>query len=350
MKEGRRRLLGLGLFIVSVVLTGICWMVISFHHDFQSIPKDHLIGNKTSTVAALKEQGFPFSFLVIGDTHGRETAETLIDRALKKGSPSFMVILGDFVKKPDLWNHHFFLTEMTVEMRLLFPVFLVPGNHDIDYRSLKEIDNDRRVSPEVYESLYGARNLDFTFNDCLFIICGIDPRNRIGYLNYLRDTLYQKRKDKRHVFIFIHHPPKGFTDYIEDFLPNEEEFFSIIEHYRVTSCFFGDYHGYWRGQRKGVNLIVTGGGGRLKKSQSEWGKFHHILRVSVDNDKISEDLITMQETFSIEDSYENWVFLHLFPVLENRGWILYTVTSIFLGLTVYSLIFVVIFPRKKNSE
>ena len=129
----RKRLL-LWLFpsIFFISITILWWVVIEFHRDYQSIPPHHLIGNRPSTVAALKEEGFPFSFLVIGDTSGSETAETLMEMALKKGKPSFMVILGDFVKKPDIWNHRFFLTEMTVEINPSFPVFLVSGKHDID--------------------------------------------------------------------------------------------------------------------------------------------------------------------------------------------------------------------------
>jgi Icc-related predicted phosphoesterase len=294
--------------------------------DYQNIPPQHLIGNRPSTVAALKEGGLPFSFLVIGDTHGSETSEALMEKALKNGNASFMVILGDFVKKPDIWKHRFFLTEMTTEMKLPFPVFLVPGNHDIDYTSFKKTDEDRKVTPEVYESLYGAKNFDFTFNGCLFIVCGIDPRNRIGYLNYLRDTLSRKRKDKRHVFVFVHHPPKGFADYIEGFLPNEEEFFSIVKNYKVTLCFFGDYHGYWRGERQGVSFIVSGGGGgRLKESQPEWGKFHHMLRVSVNEIKVIEEMLTVQRSIGIEDKFEEWIFTTIFPVLGTSVRVYYLI-------------------------
>jgi hypothetical protein len=75
------------------------WVVIEFLRDYQSIPPQHLIGNRLSNVAALKEEGLPFSFLVIGDTYGSEAAETLIGMALKKDRSSFMVILGGFCQK-----------------------------------------------------------------------------------------------------------------------------------------------------------------------------------------------------------------------------------------------------------
>ena len=182
-----------------------------------------------------------------------------------------MVILGDFVNEPDIWQHRFFLTETAVKIKPPFPIFLIPGDHDIAYRSFKGKKMERTVTPEVYESLYGTRNVDFVFNDCLFILCGVNLKNRTDYLDYLRDTLSRKGNGKRHIFVFVHYPPKGLAGHIKGPLPNEEEFFPLLEAYRVTSRFFGDHHGYWRGQRKGVNLIVSGGGGRFKKINRNGG-------------------------------------------------------------------------------
>jgi len=328
------------LFIFSLTLTYLWWVVIEFYRDYQSIPPHHLIGNRPSAVAALKERSFPFSFLVIGDTSGSETAETLMEMALKKDKPSFMVILGDFVKKPDIWNHRFFLTEMTVEINPPFPVFLVSGNHDIDYTGSKIKGSDRRVTPEIYESLYGARNFDFIFNDCLFIICGVDMRFPDFYLDYLRETLNHKGKGRKHIFVFIHYPPKGLAEHIEGSLPipREEEFFTLLEDHKVTACFFGDYHGYWRGQRKGVNLIVSGGGGRLKRSQPEWGKFHHILKITVEPQKFVEEVITIQEQFELEDAFEEWVFTNIFPVLGTSAKVYYLIFAGFAMVVGYSLL------------
>jgi hypothetical protein len=70
------------------------------------------------------------------------------------------------------------------------------------------------------------------------------------------------------------------------------------------------------------------------------------LRVSVDNDKISEDLITIRETFSFEDSFEEWIFTHLFPILKDRVWLLYVSFILFLSLGIYSLIFFIIKLKK----
>ncbi len=336
--------------VFSLFLAGLFGWVSMLHHDYENIPSEYLIGNKVAHTKVLKGEGFPFSFLVIGDTEGSERGEFLIKKALEHGKFSFMVIVGDFVKKPDIWEHRYFLKEMSTEIKPSFPVFLVPGNHDIDYTSVKINDRARKVTPEVFDSLYGARNFDFTFNHCLFILSEVDPKNPNGYLNYLQEVLSKKGKGSKHIFVFIHYPPKEVEKEPEGPLPNEDEFFSLVEAYRVKTCFFGHYHGYWRGERNGVNLIVIGGGGRLKKRQPEWGKFHHILKVDVDEHIIKENLITLKESFAFEDSFEKRVFTQVFPIVQDKGWILYAGTIIFLSWGICSFIFFTIILRNKKPK
>ncbi len=350
VKRTREAWLWLFLTVLSFFFGGLVWSAIEFQRNYQHLPPEHLIGNRLSSVKALKEKGFPFSFLVVGDTQNREKAETLMKLALKQGQYSFMILVGDFVKDPDIWNHRFFLTEMATEIKPPFPVFLVPGNHDIDYTSSKIKDHDRRTTPEVYESLYGARNFDFVYNQCLFILLDLDLRNPTSYLTYLRNTLSQKGEGKKYIFVFIHYPPRFVPEDAGPLLPNEEEFLSLLETYKVKTCFFGHYHGYWRGQRNGVNLVVVGGGGgRLKSWQSEWGKFHHILKVGVDQSTIVEEMIALQESFSLEDWFEEKVFIRLFPIFQNRGRTLYGLFLVFMASGISSLVFFFVSLKKKRT-
>jgi len=308
---------------LSILLTLFWGSVIQLHRAYLKMPEDPMVGDKPATVGALKNGGLPFSFLVMGDSSLNKTAQTLIRKASRQGDASFLVIVGDFVTDPDLWYHRWFLMEMAREIQPGFPVFLAPGNHDIDWRSLIRKPG-RRVTPEVYDSLYGARNFSFVFNDCLFIFCGIDPKSPASYLSYLEETLSQKGIGRKYIFVFTHHPPKGLANYIEGNLPMENRFYSILETYKVTACFFGDYHGYWRGQRNGVNLIVSGGGGRLKASQPEWGKFNHILKITVDPKGISEGILILPEKgLYFGNSMEKWAFIYVLPLAEGREGILY---------------------------
>ena len=324
--------------VCTVVLTILWGMVINYYWDYLHTPSHELIGNKPTAVNALKETGLPFSFLVVADTHNSGILENLIPSALRKVTPSFIVINGDIVRRPDIWHHRFFLVEIAGEIKPSCPVFLTVGNHDIDYPPTMKIKReDLRVTPEIYESLYGAMNLDFVFNNCLFIMCGFDPQNPTAYLSYLRNVLSQKGANRTHIFVFIHSPPPELAKHLNAFLPCGKEFFSLLESYRVTTCFFGHHHGYWRGAKNGVNYIVSGGGGGALKPDG----FHHLLRITVTPDKIAEEIITTQEINKLENWFEEWVFTHIFPVFQNSIWLLYLIFVILLIISVRLLLSVV---------
>lgn len=124
----------------------------------------------------------------------------MLKAAKKEGDASFLIHVSGFFNRPSLWDHQFFLMEMVKEIGPSFPIFLVPGNHDIDYDS-KIKQKEDRVTQEIFDSLYGARKFDFILNDCLFILSEVDPKNPFNYLNYLREVLSKKGSNTKHIFI-----------------------------------------------------------------------------------------------------------------------------------------------------
>ena len=336
-RVNRRKIFWLFNLLLSLLLSGLLIVVIGYYRDFQRMPPDHRIGNRESNVKAIEQKEPPFSFLVLGDTQGSDRLKNLLNLALKNGNYSFLIHLGDMVIKPDRWNHLFFLKEMTTDIKPPFPVFVVPGNHDVDSTSSEIRDKERRMTQAVFDSFYGARNFHFIYNHCLFILLEIDLKNPTGYLNYLRDVLSIQGSGIKYTFVFIHHPPKLFEE-IDNIFPHQDEFFSLLETYKVTTCFFGHYHGNWRGQRNGVNYIIAGGGGRFKERQSEWGRFHHLLKVTVGEALVAEQMITLQDRFGITHRLNEWIFINFFPLIQNRGWILYGTTFLLISWGVTSLI------------
>ncbi len=308
--------------------------VIQWQRECQSVSLT-LLGNGPSTLTALKEEGLPFSFLVMGDPSTNAVAEGLIKKASEQGRASFLILLGDLVRRPDLWDHRFFITQMATAIHSPLPVFLVSGNHDIDWKSsIRPLE--RRVTPKVYESLYGSRNFNFIFNNCLFILCGVDARTPTAYLEYLHKILFEKAEGRRHVFVFLHFYPDGLIEGEKGSLPAGDRFLSLLEEFGVTASFFGDFHGWRRDRRNGVDLIVSGGGGRLKKSRTEWGRFNHMLRVTVHDQGISEEIMTARDRLGWRIPFKKWVFTNLFPMLQAVSWVLYLSFGLLLGASLFS--------------
>ena len=327
----KKRLTWLYLFIFNLILVALWLGVIKIHYDYVNTPPNNLIGNKPPIISALKETKNPFSFLVIGDSRAKKTSERLIKLAREKGEPEFMVMNGDFVWRPGIWNHRFFLTRLLNAVRPAWPVFLVPGNHEIfDYDTSRIKDPEQQVTREIYQALYGPRNLDFVYNNCLFILCDGSSRSPENYLNYLQDTLSKKAAGKKYIFVFIHYPPKGLDASIKKAcLPNEQEFFSLMEQYKVSYCFFGHHHGYWQGARNGTTYVICGGGGtRLEPTIPD--KMHHILRITVGQNGITEEKITSPAQSNIGNWFGETAFTFILPALHANAWMLYVILLIFL--------------------
>jgi hypothetical protein len=224
---------------------------------------------------------------------------------------------------------------MIEDIKPPFPVFLAPGNHDIDY-GFQRVPENQRVSPELYRSLYGATSFDFTYNNCLFILCGVDLKKPDALVDDLRGVLSKKAAGKKHIFVFIHYPPPAVVSGFD--FPREQEFLSILKTYKVTTCFFGHYHGYHRDQIDGTSMIVLGGGGgSLKRWQSNWGKFHHGLKITVGEDTLAEDIMALQKDVFFHHSMDWGVVVGILPLVENRIWMVYVFLFLFSCCTALSL-------------
>ena len=236
---------------------------------------------------------------------------------------------------PNIWMHRYFIKRMIEDIKPPFPVFLAPGNHDIDY-GFQKVPENQRVSPEIYRSLYGATSFDFTYNNCLFILCGVDLRKPGEFVDDLRGVLSKKAAGKKHIFVFIHYPPSAVISGFD--FPREQEFLSLLKTYQVTSCFFGHYHGYHRDRIDGTNMIVLGGGGgSLKSWQSNWGKFHHGLKVTVGETTLAEDIMALQKEVFFHHSMDWGIVVYLLPLVQNRVWRVYVFLFLFSCCTVLSL-------------
>ena len=79
------------------------------------------------------------------------------------------------------------------------PCFSRSRKSDIDYSSAKIKDEGRRVTREVFDSIYGARRLHFVFHQSLFVLTEIDAQNPDDFLHYLREVLGGQGQGMKHI-------------------------------------------------------------------------------------------------------------------------------------------------------
>ena len=318
----KKRWMGLLGLILSVSGAAFCIAAILVERNSRRPLPPYPVGNRPAFVEQLKEKGLPFSFLVISDTHNEENGYALLENDPEKKRcllydprwgygecPQRMACIGIFWSGWQGRSSLLFLSSLLQEITM----------STTDFRGLRKV---RRVTPEVYRSLYGAMSFDFTFNNCLFILGAVDLKKPEAFVDDLRNVLSAKAAGKKYIFLFLHFPPSAVAP--TSYFPREKEFLSLLESFKVTSCFFGHYHGYRRRQINGTNLIVVGGGGGpLKSWQSEWGKFHHAMQVTVGENGVTEDMMVLKKVGPYRHSLKWRIMVDILPLIEGRVWIVY---------------------------
>jgi len=250
-----------------------------------------------------------FTFTVIGDAkEGTATFEKLLGLALEE-RPDFLIVPGDFVGHPDPARHRLFWHEMDENVDGT-PILLVPGNHDIH--------PDKAFRVEDFEQVYGPAQFHFTIGEYLFIFLNNAPGYAESgeYLRYMDKVLSEEAGRARRVFIVLHVPPADLSNALDRrALAGTWEFRALLEKHRVDTVICSDHHGYWQGRRDGVDYIVTGGGGARLRGRR--GKFHHAVRFSVADGKVSHSVIAVEKQLEILEKLEIRFATHVWPLLTG---------------------------------
>lgn len=236
-----------------------------------------------------------FTFIVFGDNRsGDATYRKLVSMAMDR-KPDFIVNIGDMIDKPgDLkqWSSFWELSRL-----ITVPYFLTVGNHDIhpkvllsDKVYLEQVD---LPGNELYYSFVAGSSLFIVLDSCLQ-----DQEKRIigeqrAWLENILATSH-----KRHAFVFVHHPlytdlGKGHHahDSLDKYPEDRDSLEALFARYKVTAVFAGHEHYYEKRMVNGIPHIITGGGGAPMYDREEDGGFYHFVRVTVDGDRVSGEVV-----------------------------------------------------------
>jgi hypothetical protein len=149
------------LLLGAIMVLGLEAYTLVVVHTEGNTPLPPTFGNFERVRALLRDDGQreEFAFAVVGDTRANETSEHII-RALQGEDLSFVVLLGDCLRKGTPDTHRFMRAEWAQELRTDFPVFYVVGNHDVD---------SEEFPISQFEETYGPTNFSFDYQGHLFI-------------------------------------------------------------------------------------------------------------------------------------------------------------------------------------
>lgn len=273
----------------------------------------------------------PFTFVIVGDPRGTGTFEALA-KDINKADPAFVVILGDWVKDGSDHQHAYY-KRITPDFGFSCPVFFTPGNHDVD---------PQEYPLTSFERDYGPQNFSFVYDDNIFIfISHLDKRfsNRES-LEYLRSLDKNTISSYRNSFVFMHIPPWVSPDIQERHTSDEKELMQIFEDLEIDYVVAADFHGYNRTRLRGVEYIVTGGGGG-SLHDARWPQFHHAMALTVGKDMLSERILPASSHFSIKEWIDMNSIVYVGPFLRAHN---------FISIAVNMLIVFIFFTSIKYSR
>lgn len=307
-----------GILVSCLVLTALIVVVVTGARvEIVKFPKS--LGNSPENVAHVNRVTDPneFTFWVVGDVkYGTATFEGLLKLA-GQDKPAFVVVLGDFVKRAELIRHKLFALEL-VEHAQHFPIFLVPGNHDISPEGPFRLKD--------FEDIYGPSQFSFTIGKYMFVFLNdIPPYTQSEHcLKFLETAISRRTQKIAKKFVFMHIPPAGLDVSLEcSFLPESERLFELLRRYDVDYVFTGHHHGYAKTEKNGTTFVVAGGGGTTL--EGEHGRFHHMVRVTVKNGSVSDSVIATQRHLEFSENAERQIAAHLWPLVTG-SWLSVIIT------------------------
>ena len=231
----------------------------------------------------------PFTFAVMGDNRSGDRVFAKVVAQLVARAPLFVMGVGDAIAHTgdrEAWAHF-----RELASPITVPIFLAPGNHDIDGAKSVQVWRDVNDLPgnELFYSFTVGRNLFVVLNSH-------DPsaeqRIPAEQLSWLAGTLDPTKYD--HQFVFLHHPPflwKGAThegEALDRYPAERDRLHALLAEKKATIVFAGHEHTYRRMRKDGVVYVVTGGAGSPLYGK---GSFNHGIVLRVDGPRVEAKVI-----------------------------------------------------------
>jgi len=255
------------------------------------------IGQK---LASLEKINGKFTFAVIGDNRSGDDVYKKVLGMVMERRPDFVINVGDQIIHPgnlSEWDNFWKLSGP-----VNVPYFLTVGNHDANNKKSEDLYKEQVDLPgnELYYS--------FTIGNSLFIVLDTyftDQNKKITAEQYAWLEKLIETTDRRHKFVFLHHPlypdGLGFSGCLDAYPKERDRLQKLFVKHRVTTVFAGHLHLYLRKTFNGMSQIITGGAGAPLIAYEELGGFYHFVLMTVDGGKVSGEVIDIDN--NVKDKF-----------------------------------------------
>lgn len=256
--------------------------------------------NQLIRVSGSKEVKKAFVFAVLGDNRpaSKDMPQPAVFKELVREinliHPDFVIIVGDVIyggerdlaKLKGQWADF-----LAVYNRFEIPVFIAPGNHEMQTLSRPKSGNpDAQI---LYMMYFGRLFYAFAYGNSLFIVLDTDVVGSAAeisgkQLEWLKRIL-DLSKNYTHTFVFMHRPIVSYAG--ASLLNNYYKVLPLLLQYNVTAVFQGHNHAYYFREVNGTLFYVTGGAGAPLHRMPDEGGVHHFLLVEVNGSRVEVKFI-----------------------------------------------------------
>jgi len=200
---------------------------------------------------APKEQR-DFNFVIYGDTRTFPEQHKKVIAAITQYNPEFLIHTGDYIQDGRIWDQWQEFFDASRSFSSFIPLLTVIGNHE------RTADNYLKLF-----ALPGNEQwYSFDYLNAHFVMLNTEEDFSPGSLQYqwVEAELKNSRPKYKWLFVIQHRQTfsSGKRGSDKKILENLEPLF---RHNQVDVVFCGHEHFYERQRQKGVNYIITGGGG-----------------------------------------------------------------------------------------
>ena len=257
-----------------------------------------------------------FTFIIFSDrTGGPDSGVAILREAVRETNlfePDLVMTVGDLIQgynATDGWMKQ--MQEYRDVMdELLCPWFPVAGNHDIYWRGPDRPSEEHEIH---YQEHFGPLWYAFDHKDCRFLVLYSDEADpKTGERNFSKpesqrmsaeqlawlEKALEESKDKKHVFVFLHHPRWLGNNYGDDWNRVHE---ALAGPGNVRACFAGHIHHMRHdGVRDGIEYVTLATvGGNQGGSVPEAGHLHQFHVVTVRPDGIAMAAVPVGEVIDV---------------------------------------------------
>lgn len=246
----------------------------------------------------------PLRIAVYGDVRGGHQTHRALLEAMKGEAPDLVLATGDLVLRgtdEGDWERFFALT---ADLIATVPYYAAIGNHDTGRTGDEQRTIDQVFAPPAAPADRPAGTFWYSTDiaNVHFVFLDSNAYERHEQVDWLTADLADARSRKvRAIIVSCHDGPysrgshRGNTIAQRDYVP-------VMTKYRVDLILSGHDHAYERGSIKGLDWIVSGGGGASLYSQAcgvpgrrkcavddgmiTYARVHHYVMITIDKGQI----------------------------------------------------------------